>query len=131
MPDRPEDIKPRFHRSKAQGLKDQGDHVSHPHLPQTEDDDDLDEDDDETNAEWNLRKCAAASLDVLSGVFGDSFLVNLLPILKETLFHDRWEVCFLVNCNEKGLKYGSLGRNGLKNRVLTRNRHGILVLGLN
>lgn len=37
-------------------------------------------------------KCAAASMDVLSGIFGDDFLVHLLPILKETLFSEHWEV---------------------------------------
>lgn len=43
-------------------------------------------------------KCAAASLDVLSGVFTDPFLEHLLPILKETLFHESWEVkIFFVN----------------------------------
>lgn len=42
-----------------------------------------------------IGKCAAASLDVLSGIFGDMFLEHLLPILKETLFHEKWTVCFL------------------------------------
>lgn len=39
-----------------------------------------------------LGKCAAASLDVLSGIFGDPFLDHLLPILRETLFHESWDV---------------------------------------
>jgi hypothetical protein len=39
-----------------------------------------------------LGKCSAAALDVLSGVFHDEILPILLPILKETLFHQNWEV---------------------------------------
>lgn len=41
---------------------------------------------------WNLRKCSAAGLDVLANVFRDDLLPILLPILKETLFHEVWEV---------------------------------------
>lgn len=63
--------------------------------------------DDETSTEWNLSKlkatcylyrfillgkCAAASIDVLSGVFNDELLPALLPILKETLSSDHWAV---------------------------------------
>lgn len=51
------------------------------------DDDDDDDDDDDGLAEWSLRKCSAAALDVLSNVFGDEFsrahgvTAPLLPIL--------------------------------------------------
>lgn len=37
-------------------------------------------------------KCSAAALDVLSNVFRDEILGILLPILKETLFHQNWEI---------------------------------------
>ena len=37
-------------------------------------------------------KCSAAALDVLANVFHESLLPILLPILKETLFHDDWEI---------------------------------------
>lgn len=37
-------------------------------------------------------KCSAAALDVLSNIFNDEILVVLLPILKETLFHQNWEI---------------------------------------
>lgn len=50
------------------------------------------DDDDEPLSNWNLRKCSAAGLDVLANVFRDDLLPMLLPILKETLFHDVWEV---------------------------------------
>ncbi|CAD5125177.1 DgyrCDS13420 [Dimorphilus gyrociliatus] len=81
IPDREEDIRPRFHRSKT-------------HKAQDDDDDEEgdDEDDDDTMSDWNLRKCSAAGLDVLANVFGDSILAILLPILNETLFHSDWVV---------------------------------------
>lgn len=37
-------------------------------------------------------KCSAAALDVLANVFRDDLLPVLLPILKETLFHNDWDV---------------------------------------
>ena len=37
-------------------------------------------------------KCSAAALDVLANVFHDPLLPLLLPILKETLFHQDWEI---------------------------------------
>lgn len=39
-----------------------------------------------------LGKCSAAALDVLANVFRDEILPVLLPILKETLFHNSWEI---------------------------------------
>ena len=50
------------------------------------------DDDDDSLSNWNLRKCSAAGLDVLANVFRDEMLPILLPILKETLFHDMWEI---------------------------------------
>ena len=55
-PDRIQDLAPVFHKSR-QGKGNLGD------------DDDDDDDDDEDN-EWSLRKCSAASLDALSGMYG-------------------------------------------------------------
>ncbi len=54
------------------------------------DSDEFDEDD--ALSDWNLRKCSAAALDVLANVFHDSLLPVLLPILKEMLFSQDWEV---------------------------------------
>ena len=83
VPDREEDVKPRFHRSRShhQGTNENMD---------DEDDDGLD--DDSSLSDWNLRKCSAAALDVLANVFLTELLPVLLPILKETLFHAEWEV---------------------------------------
>ena len=54
--------------------------------------DDEDDGDDNSLSDWNLRKCSAAALDVLASVFRNDLLPVLLPILKETLFHQEWEI---------------------------------------
>jgi transportin-1 len=43
-------------------------------------------------SDWNLRKCSAAALDVLANVFREDLLPILTPILKETLFHQDWNI---------------------------------------
>ena len=53
---------------------------------------DEDDGDDSSLSDWNLRKCSAAALDVLASVFRNDLLPVLLPILKETLFHQEWEI---------------------------------------
>ncbi|KAK4746628.1 hypothetical protein SAY87_025665 [Trapa incisa] len=67
LPDRDQDIKPRFHTSRLHGSEYDGD-----------------EDEDTVNV-WNLRKCSAAALDVLSNVFGDEILPALMPIIESKL----------------------------------------------
>jgi len=37
-------------------------------------------------------KCSAAALDVLANVFRNDILPVILPILKELLFHQDWEL---------------------------------------
>ncbi|GAU89346.1 hypothetical protein RvY_01903 [Ramazzottius varieornatus] len=91
-PDRPEDIKPRFHKSKTHGGMESQPHAATPsgdHATGGEEEDD-DEDDNEEMTEWNLRKCSAAALDVLSNVFHDTLLPVLLPPLKEVLMSPDW-----------------------------------------
>lgn len=109
VPDKEEDIRPRFHRStrmhNKQGSGGQGGANKNnsdtddqymneeDYLNELEEEDEEEEDkDDEGVSEWNLRKCSAAALDVLSNVFRDEILSVLLPILKETLFHQTWEI---------------------------------------
>mmetsp|Transcript_29209 Transcript_29209/g.62023 ORF Transcript_29209/g.62023 Transcript_29209/m.62023 type:complete len:156 (-) Transcript_29209:689-1156(-) len=71
--DRAQDVAPVFHKSKTKGGGDDSD----------SDDDDMDDDN-----EWTLRKCSAASLDALSGMFGaNNILPPLLPALQEGLGH--------------------------------------------
>ena len=72
VPDREEDVRPRFHRSKT--------HHNTNNDMEDEEDDGLD--DDSSLSDWNLRKCSAAALDVLANVFLTELLPVLLPILK-------------------------------------------------
>lgn len=90
IPDREEDIRPRFHKSKTHHSH----HAMNKHIDENGgcDDDVLDEDDDSTLSDWNLRKCSAAALDMLANVFREDLLPVLVPILKETLFHPSWEI---------------------------------------
>lgn len=67
LPDRDQDLKPRFHSSRLHG-------------PESAEDDD----DDIVNV-WNLRKCSAAAVDVLSNVFGDDILPTLMPVVQAEL----------------------------------------------
>ncbi|KAL3645632.1 Transportin-1 [Castilleja foliolosa] len=64
LPDRDQDLKPRFHSSRFHGSEDEED-----------------EDDNIVNV-WNLRKCSAAAIDFLSNVFGDEILPTLMPIVQ-------------------------------------------------
>ncbi|XP_045786886.1 transportin-1-like [Trifolium pratense] len=61
QPDRDQDLKPRFHVSRFHGS------------------DEVEDDDDDVVNTWNLRKCSAAALDILSNVFGDEILPTLMP----------------------------------------------------
>jgi len=89
IPDKEEDIKPRFHRSKTHTQK----HNSKENEEVISDDEDDDDDDNDNSiSDWNLRKCSAAALDAFAGVFRDELLPVVLPILKETLFHQNWEI---------------------------------------
>jgi transportin-1 len=71
-PDREQDIKPRFHQSRMVGAADG-------------DEEDEDDDDDDIINSWNLRKCSAAGLDILSTVFGDEILPVLMPLVQVRL----------------------------------------------
>lgn len=57
-----------------------------------QDDEDDDNKDDDYMSNWTLRKCSAAALDVMANVFKDRLLQWLLPIMKELLFHEQWEI---------------------------------------
>lgn len=94
IPDRDEDIKPRFHKSRTHTIKTdgQGGSTTGEITIDEEDDDDDTLDDDSNLSDWNLRKCSAAALDVLANVFKEEILPILLPILKETLLNERWEI---------------------------------------
>eukprot|EP01103_Thecamoeba_quadrilineata_P003547 TRINITY_DN1330_c0_g1_i2.p1 TRINITY_DN1330_c0_g1~~TRINITY_DN1330_c0_g1_i2.p1 ORF type:complete len:642 (+),score=180.61 TRINITY_DN1330_c0_g1_i2:981-2906(+) len=112
VPDASHDIRPRFHKAKVVGgsrpnkedeaenknkfsskemksnddeeLDDDEDGEEE---EEEEDDDDLDEEDDYDmhSPDWNLRKCSAAGLDMISNVFHDELLPILLPLLQQRL----------------------------------------------
>ncbi|KAF9563008.1 transportin-PC [Agrocybe pediades] len=106
VPDKETDIKPRHYGSKAHGFERDanGNEIGEPSKPRIgaygqelydsdeEDDYDLDDDDfaDEMTTEWNLRKCAAAALDVLSVRFSGDLLKVLLGPLKDKLWSSDW-----------------------------------------
>lgn len=95
VPDKDEDIRPRFHKSKTHTIKTSmnSNTAVVENGSEKEDDEDYDDgDDDGSLSDWNLRKCSAAALDVLANVFRDDLLPILIPILKETLFHQDWDI---------------------------------------
>ena len=103
VPDKDDDIKPRFYRAKTQG--DTGAGTKLPSTTQADDADDISdlddadfdcEDDDDdmggTDAGWNIRKCTAAALDCLSHSYADEILPFVFQELQKTLNHDDWVV---------------------------------------
>lgn len=87
VPDRPEDIKPVFHRGKT-GADHAREHEEGAGVEDDDDDDDYDDDDDDDDdslLQWNLRRCSAASLDNLANGYGNDILPTLLPLLQERL----------------------------------------------
>ncbi|KAK9676388.1 hypothetical protein RND81_11G073800 [Saponaria officinalis] len=70
VPDREQDLKPRFHLSRLHGSDEVEDDVCYL--------------DDVVNV-WNLRKCSAAALDILSNMFGDEILPTLMPLIQANL----------------------------------------------
>jgi len=107
VPDKESEIKPRHYGGKTHGFEREGgpgeDGSEGPkskvgaygqELLDEEDDDYEDYDDDdcaeEMTTEWNLRKCAAAALDVLAVRFTADLLRVLLGPLKEKLWSTDW-----------------------------------------
>ncbi|EPS73595.1 hypothetical protein M569_01158, partial [Genlisea aurea] len=75
VPDRDQDLKPRFHTSRFHGSEE----TEYSELEEDE------EEDNDTGNVWNLRKCSAAALDCLSNVYGDAILPTLMPIVQAKL----------------------------------------------
>ena len=105
VPDKESDIRPRHYGSKAHGYERDADangsdlstskrgaYGEETIESDDEEDDELDDDDfaDEMSTEWNLRKCAAAALDVLAVRYGADLMNVLLGPLKEKLWSDDW-----------------------------------------
>ncbi|KAI8866819.1 Transportin-PC [Ramicandelaber brevisporus] len=93
VPDREQDIRPRHYTSQANSnMNDDDGGEDGEDDDDEDDDDDDDEENDEADGEWNLRKCASASLDVLSTAYGDAILQGLVSILEERLQSPEWPV---------------------------------------
>ena len=107
VPDKESDIKPRHYGGKTHGFEREGGPGEDgsdgsktkvgaygQELLDEEDEDYEDYDDDEfadeMTTEWNLRKCAAAALDVLAVRFQGDLLRVLLGPLKEKLWSADW-----------------------------------------
>lgn len=78
VPDRPEDIAPRFHK-ESHG-KDE-----------IEEEDEDDEPASTWGNEWTARKAAASALDHIATAYRDSILPCMLPLIEEKLKCNNWE----------------------------------------
>ncbi|KAG0142088.1 hypothetical protein CROQUDRAFT_50822 [Cronartium quercuum f. sp. fusiforme G11] len=89
VPDREQDIKPRFYRGKDHATQSRsGEEEGGEDGTET---DESETDEDDLYAEWNLRKCSAAALDVIAVNFEHKLLDFLLPLLQQYLFQPQWE----------------------------------------
>ncbi|KAG0742794.1 hypothetical protein G6F57_010403 [Rhizopus arrhizus] len=91
--DSEQDIKPRFHKASVVEHNDQEEKKADDEGDDEddEDDDEFDEfEDDEFYGEWNLRKCSAATLDVLCTSFKAEVVHILIPLLKSELESADW-----------------------------------------
>ena len=50
------------------------------------------DDDDEDYSDWNLRKCSAAALDVLSNVYNSHLFEVIKPFLVQNIRSDNWKI---------------------------------------
>ena len=93
VPDSEQDIKPRHHQARTHDHHTAAAHGASVGIEDEEDEEDEEDfDDDEIYGDWNLRKCSAASLDVMATVFSNEILEFILPYLKEELFSDDWKI---------------------------------------
>jgi HEAT repeat protein len=94
VPDKEESIKPRHHKARTVALEHEAeaDTSNQPQQNDEDDDEDYDEDEDDFDTEWTLRKCSAATLDVLSVTFSEDLLPQLLPLIQQSLANGSWEV---------------------------------------
>ena len=106
VPDKETDIKPKTYSSRSHGTHETNDPSSSTSKAggmsreaadkalqedEDEDDEDYEDDDEDIAAEWNIRKCSAAALDVMAVSFGNDLLEILLPLLHERVFSEEWE----------------------------------------
>ena len=95
--DKDEDIKPQTAKSKdSHTAATNHEHKKDTKQPDFDDDTDSefeDEDDEDLEIDqWSLRKCSAATLDILSLNFPEEVLHVSLPILQEHIVSPEWPV---------------------------------------
>lgn len=102
--DKDEDIRPMAPRivKKRGDTEDSGD--------DDDDDDDADDGDTDVDTQWNLRKCAASTLDVMTNILPRDVMYVAFPFLKEHLNSEKWyireaTVLALGAMAEGGMKY--------------------------
>ena len=83
VPDKESDIRPRFPKCKSKV-------TSSLTLECLDSESDEGTIGDDFGSEWNIRKCSAAALDVLSNVFHEEMLPSLLPTLNDCLISTDW-----------------------------------------
>lgn len=73
------------------------------------DDEDDDDDDGDVDLQWNLRKCSAATLDVLTNILPHDVLNIAFPFLREHLTSDKWYIR-----EASVLALGAMAEGGIK-----------------
>jgi transportin-1 len=102
--DKASDINPQLEHSTSKSHKVNGmaERPATPHHPDAEAADDEDgesydgysdeDDDDEGYSDWNLRKCSAAALDVLSNVYKAHLFEVIKPFLVQNIRSENWKI---------------------------------------
>lgn len=92
LDDKDEDIRPVAAKiSKKRDVDGASDGSGGARELDADDDGEDDEDDDgDIDTQWNLRKCSAATLDVLTGILPREVLSVAFPILREHLMSEQW-----------------------------------------
>ena len=101
--DKPSDINPTLEHGSSKTHKVNGMATERPSTPRRvdgaegEEDEDAesyysDEDDDEDYSDWNLRKCSAAALDVLSNVYNAHLFEVIKPFLVQNIRSENWKI---------------------------------------
>lgn len=92
--DKDEDIKPQMAKSKEHTVskKEEESNNRNDESDDSDDDEDDEEDDFDNSYTWNLRKCSAATIDILSGIFPVEILTIAFPIIKNNMVSPDWPI---------------------------------------
>lgn len=91
--ERPENIRPLFYRAKTHATASEAEGQENDETDGEDDEDDPDDGQDDAEvSEWNVRKCAAAGLDMLAGIHGAQILPLAFPELQARIQSQDWKV---------------------------------------